>query len=135
MHIFFALIAGILFGAGLTLSGMSDPMAVLGFLDVYGKWDARLMFVMGSALLPTLITFHFILKRKSPMLQKDFNLPLKKHIDKPLIVGACMFGVGWGISGYCPGPAITSLIINPREAFWFIGAMVLGMNLHYFTQK
>jgi uncharacterized membrane protein YedE/YeeE len=121
------LIAGCLFGIGLTTSGMTDPKAVIGFLSIFGEWDARLLFVMGGAVITTLISFHFILKRKAPIYENNFSRPIKSSVDNPLIMGAILFGIGWGLSGYCPGPAIAGIVINPLESIIFIFSMLIGM--------
>ena len=115
-----AVISGLLFGFGLSLSEMTNRHRVLGFLDVTGNWDASLVFVMGGAVLVTLVSFRFILKRSAPLFDESFYLPVKKHIDKRLIGGSALFGIGWGIAGYCPGPAIAglgSLSLNPLLFF------------------
>lgn len=111
-----ALLAGLVFGTGLSLSEMTDRHRVLGFLDVAGEWDPTLVFVMGGAVLVTLITFRFVLRRPRPVLEQQFHLPSKKQVDAPIVVGAAVFGIGWGLAGYCPGPALaslTSLTLNP----------------------
>ena len=113
-----ALGAGLLFGVGLWLSGMANPRKVLDFLDITGNWDPSLLLVMGGAVAVTAAFFRPILKRK-PM---DF----RKSIDIPLIAGAAIFGIGWGIGGYCPGPAITALSNLSAEAFVFVATMVAG---------
>ncbi|NER00590.1 MAG: YeeE/YedE family protein, partial [Cyanothece sp. SIO2G6] len=105
-----ALIAGVIFGLGLGLSQMIDRDRVLGFLDVTGTWDATLLFVLGGAVGVTLLTFRFVLKQPHPLLSQQFYLPTKTHIDRPLIIGAALFGIGWGIGGYCPGPGVVSLV-------------------------
>jgi hypothetical protein len=104
-----SLICGLLFGAGLALSGMTRPLKVLGFLDVAGKWDPSLIFVLGAAATVATVAFHFILQRKAPLLAPAFDLPTTKGVDRRLITGALIFGVGWGIAGFCPGPAIALL--------------------------
>lgn len=128
-----ALISGAIFGIGLTLSEMSNPEAVLGFLDVTGLWDPRLLFVMSAALIPTLLIFALILrhanKGSAPLCATKYSLPQSTVIDKPLIIGAICFGMGWGISGYCPGPVITGVFINPNESIPFIVSMIIGINL------
>ena len=127
MNYLIAVIAGTLFGSGLLLSGMMDPSKVIGFLDVFGNWDPSLIFVMGSALVVTIPTFYLVLKRNKPVLTERFNLPLKHTIDKPLILGAIIFGVGWGLVGYCPGPAISSLAGGSTTSIIFVLSMVAGM--------
>jgi len=113
-----ALGAGFLFGIGLWVSGMSNPKKVLGFLDITGNWDASLMLVMAGAVAVTLVGFRFY-RTKIP-------LPTLKDIDFPLVAGSAVFGIGWGIAGYCPGPAITSLSTLSAESIVFVVAMVAG---------
>jgi uncharacterized membrane protein YedE/YeeE len=103
-EILVGLIAGILFGLGLCLSGMADPFVVQGFLDLAGVWNPTLLFVMGGGLLVTLIGYRLVLGRERPLLSPRFNLPASTAVDAPLIAGAVIFGIGWGLSGYCPGP-------------------------------
>jgi uncharacterized membrane protein YedE/YeeE len=121
-----ALIAGLLFGLGLGLSQMIDRDRVLGFLDVAGTWDPTLIFVLGGAVGVTVITFRFIIGRPHPLLGNRFYLPSRTDIDRSLILGAAIFGVGWGISGYCPGPAITALVLGIWNPVIFLIAMILG---------
>ncbi|HEU0282202.1 MAG TPA: YeeE/YedE family protein [Gallionella sp.] len=119
-------LAGLLFGFGLALSGMTHPQKVLGFLDVAGAWDASLLFVLGGAVGVTLVSFRFILRLGKPMLAERFIITKETHIDRPMIFGAILFGIGWGISGYCPGPAI-ALIASPNwELLAFLPAAILG---------
>jgi len=122
-------IAGLLFGMGLAISGMTDPARVAGFLDITGQWDITLLFVMGSALLVTLPGYHLVQKQAQPWFAGRFYLPTKVDIDWKLIAGAILFGVGWGISGFCPGPAIASLVTGSQEVVYFVLAMILGQNL------
>ncbi len=121
-----ALLAGLLFGLGLGLSQMIDRDRVLGFLDVTGVWDPTLLFVLGGAVTVTVIAFRFVLRRSQPILAQKFHLPTKKDIDKPLIIGAVLFGVGWGISGYCPGPGITALVLGIWNPVLFMVAFIVG---------
>jgi uncharacterized membrane protein YedE/YeeE len=121
-----ALISGLLFGLGLSISQMVNRERVLGFLDVAGKWDATLMFVLGGAVGVTLITFRFILKLKNPLFEQKFHLPTRQDIDLKLILGAVIFGIGWGVGGYCPGPAITSLVQFNINPFIFLVAFIIG---------
>lgn len=119
-------LAGMVFGFGLALAGMTHPEKVLGFLDVAGTWDASLLFVLGGAVCVTLITFRFILKLHKPLLAEQFVITKDVQIDRPLIVGAALFGLGWGISGYCPGPAV-ALIATPNWELWaFLPAAIVG---------
>ena len=124
-----AIAAGILFGAGLTLSGMSDPLKVLGFLDVSGDWIPDLALVMGGALLLSAAATPWILKRPAPRFASQFHVPTIRSIDQRLAIGAILFGVGWGLSGYCPGPAIVSLLYGYQSTMIFCLAMVAGMLL------
>ncbi len=128
--------AGLVFGFGLALSGMTHPEKVLGFLDVAGTWDASLLFVLGGAVGVTLLTFRLVLRQKKPLLAERFFVTKETHIDRPLIVGAILFGIGWGVSGYCPGPAI-ALIASPNWELWaFLPAAILGAAAKkYFEQR
>ena len=126
MQIIVALGAGLLFGLGLAVSRMVDPAKVLGFLDVAGKWDPTLAFVMGGALMVTVPAFWSTLKRARPMLAEAFALPRKTRLDGRLIGGATIFGIGWGLVGFCPGPAISSLAYGRQETLIFLAALVVG---------
>lgn len=125
-----ALLSGALFGLGLAVSGMTDPQRILGFLDVSGDFDPALLFVLGGAVLTTLVLFRFVLRRPAPVLAARFQIPALKQIDRPLLLGAALFGIGWGLAGYCPGPALVGLGVLSPEALWFVPAMVVGMYLH-----
>ena len=120
-------LAGVIFGLGLGLSQMIDRKRVLGFLDVAGDWDPTLLFVLGGAVTVTVIAFRFVLKRDRPLLSSQFHLPTRTDIDWPLIVGAAIFGVGWGIAGYCPGPGIAALTLGDLNPVFFLVSMVAGM--------
>lgn len=126
-------LAGILFGFGLALSGMTNPDKVLDFLDVTGSWDPSLLLVLGGAVGVTLVSFRFILRRPAPLLDRRFHLPSLRRTDGPLVVGAVLFGIGWGISGYCPGPAIASLAAPSWETWVFLPAFFLGAGLYRLT--
>ena len=126
----FALGAGFVFGTGLWVSGMANPKKVLGFLDVAGNWDASLLLVMGGAVAVTLLGYRMVLKNAAPLLAKRFHLSDRKHIDLPLLAGSAIFGIGWGIVGYCPGPAITAASTLSAESIVFVAAMVAGGFLH-----
>lgn len=130
-----ALLSGILFGIGLALSQMTNPEKVIGFLDLTGNWDPSLIFVMLGALAVTFVGFRFILKRSAPLYGAKFYLPTKKDIDKPLVTGAAIFGIGWGISGYCPGPVIAGLGLGNFEAVVMVGAIYLGFFAHRMLEK
>lgn len=126
----FAFGAGLLFGIGLWLSGMANPRKVLDFLDVTGNWDPSLLFVMAGAVAVTAIAFRIVVRREKPLAAPVFVLPTASKIDLPLIAGAALFGLGWGIGGYCPGPALTALSNLTIEVFAFVAAMVAGGVLH-----
>jgi uncharacterized protein len=117
------------------MSGMTDPRRVLGFLDVFGDFDPTLLFVLGGAVMTTLVLFRFVLRRGSPVLASTFHLSNLRHIDRRLLGGAAIFGVGWGIAGYCPGPALAGLGIGSREALWFVPTMIFGMLLHRIVNR
>jgi uncharacterized protein len=125
-----ALISGLLFGVGLTLSQMTNPNKVLGFLDLAGNWDPSLIFVMAGALTVTLLSFRLILKCPAPVFDKAFYLPSKSAIDKTLLIGAAIFGIGWGISGYCPGPSVAGLGLGTSESIVMVFSIYLGFIAH-----
>ena len=129
MTIFSALLAGLLFGMGLIVSGMTDPSKVLGFLDVAGKWDPSLGFVMGGAIIIGLLVFPFASKRTESVLGSPMRLPTATTIDRRLVLGGLTFGVGWGLAGYCPGPALASLTHGGTKPWVFVIAMLVGMAL------
>lgn len=126
MKYLITLFSGVLFGLGLGFSQMIDRDRVLGFLDVAGVWDPTLLFVLGGAVGVTLITFRFVLRLPHPLLADKFYLPTKKDIDIPLVAGAALFGVGWGIAGYCPGPSITVLVLGTLNPLLFVVALLAG---------
>jgi uncharacterized membrane protein YedE/YeeE len=125
-----ALFSGALFGLGLAISGMVDPAKIIGFLDVAGDWDPTLAFVMGGALLVAIPAFRLILRRPRPVLADDFELPTKTDVDARLLGGAALFGVGWGLAGFCPGPSVTALATGLTPVFAFVAAMVAGMAVY-----
>lgn len=119
-------IAGLIFGLGLALAGMTDPARVLGFLDIFGAWDPTLMFVLGGAVVTTFIGYRLVFRRERPMIGETFQLPTRQDLDARLIGGAALFGIGWGLSGYCPGPAIASIAGLTAPLFAMLVAMVAG---------
>jgi hypothetical protein len=125
-----AFVSGGLFGVGLAMSGMTDPRRVLGFLDLFGEFDPALLFVLGGAVVTTTVLFRFVLRRGSPVLASTFHVSNLRNVDRPLLAGAAIFGIGWGIAGYCPGPVLAGLGIGSVEALWFVPAMIAGMLLH-----
>lgn len=130
-----SLVSGSLFGAGLAVSGMMDPSRVRGFLDVAGSWDPTLAFVMGGATLVMAVAWLIQKRMEHPLTDTAFTLPGTQLIDRRLLSGAVLFGVGWGIAGLCPGPAIASLAVNPLPATIFVGAMIAGMWLFKMTDS
>jgi uncharacterized membrane protein YedE/YeeE len=130
-----ALAAGILFGLGLALAQMIDPLKVLAFLDVSGRWDPSLMFVMGGAVLVAGVGFRLVLRRPRPLLDGRFRLPAELPLDRRLMAGAAIFGVGWGLAGYCPGPAIATLGLGNPESWWFVPAMLVGAGLERWQSR
>ncbi|RAQ42596.1 YeeE/YedE family protein [Arthrospira sp. O9.13F] len=129
------LVSGILFGFGLGLSQMMDRDRVLGFLDVVGVWDPTLIFVLGGAVGVTAIAFRFVLRLPHPLFSNKFYLPTRQDIDPTLIMGAAIFGIGWGIAGYCPGPAITALVLGILNPVLFIIAMIAGSLAYTLSSK
>lgn len=121
-----ALLAGTLFGVGLTVSQMINPRKVLGFLDLAGDWDPSLALTMGGALLVTAIGYRFVLRRPRPAFDEAFRVPAKSAVTPRLAAGAALFGIGWGLGGYCPGPAISAVALGTTEPWLFIAAMVAG---------
>ena len=124
-----ALFSGLLFGFGLAVSGMSDPAKVIGFLDISRHWDPALMFVMGGAVVVSALGYFVVLKKPKPVFAESFALPMQIQIDGPLIIGAVMFGIGWGLVGYCPGPVFVALSYLQHQVVIFFIAMSLGMLL------
>lgn len=133
MRFVIALFSGLLFGAGLAVSGMADPLRVRAFLDLFGHWDPTLAFVMGGAMIP--MAFAWVIKGKlsSPVAASSFDLPGTTTLDRPLAIGAIMFGIGWGIAGLCPGPALADLAVAPVAVVPFVVAMLVGMAVYRFT--
>ena len=121
------LLAGLLFGVGLVVSGMSDPAKVLNFLDVLGHWDPSLAFVLGGATSTAWLGFRRVRRREQPLVLARFELPTRRDVDARLVGGAALFGLGWGIGGYCPGPAWTALPLAAPGTLAFLPAMLAGM--------
>ena len=131
MPVLLQFVIGLIFGGGLLVSGMSDPAKVLNFLDLggirAGTWDPSLAFVMAGAVAVTFIGFRFVLQRPQPLFAEKFNLPGRDDLDRRIIMGPAIFGIGWGLSGFCPGPALTALGFGASAAFVFVAAMLAGM--------
>lgn len=119
-------LVGAIFGLGLVVSQMTNPNKVQGFLDVFGAWDASLMFVIVGAILVTAIGYRLVLRREKPFIHKEFILPSRKDIDFSLVVGSAIFGVGWGVSGFCPAPALASLVIGVWDPLIMCTGIVIG---------
>lgn len=130
-----ALLIGLVFGAGIALSGMANPAKVLNFFDVAGHWDPSLAFVMGGALLVTAFGYRFVLKRRAPLFDRQFHLPTSRTLDLPLLAGAAVFGVGWGITGFCPGGSIPALGLGQGPAFIFVASMLTGIAVARFVRQ
>src|SRR5712664_2221191 len=130
-----SLVCGLIFGAGLLISGMVQPTKVLGFLDIFGAWDSSLIVVMVAALAVAVPGFMLVNGRSRPLLAAQSLWPTKRDIDLPLIVGAALFGIGWGLVGLCPGPALESLATLSPGVFVFVVAMAAGILLHVLWQK
>lgn len=127
MHIVVSLIAGLVFGIGIMVSGMASPAKVLNFFDVAGTWDPSLMFVMGGALITTLVGYQLVFKKNRPISDQSFHLPTKSDIDFRLVGGSAIFGIGWGIAGFCPGGAIPAIGTGRAEVLVFAGALIAGI--------
>lgn len=128
-RVFVAGLIGLVFGTGIALSGMANPAKVLNFFDIAGTWDPSLAFVMGGALLVTAIGYWFVLRRATPVLAPQFHLPANRKLDVPLLAGSAVFGIGWGISGFCPGGAIPALGLGEPSAWIFVGSMLGGITI------
>tara|TARA_Y100000588_G_scaffold383694_1_gene473566 strand:- start:40 stop:483 length:444 start_codon:yes stop_codon:yes gene_type:complete len=126
VYILTALASGLVFGFGLALSQMINPAKVLGFLDIAGHWDPSLAFVMAGAVGVTLVSFRYVLKRKAPLYGRRFFVPARRDIDARLMAGAALFGAGWGLVGFCPGPALAALVYLKLETVVFVVAMLVG---------
>ncbi|MDB5526504.1 MAG: protein of unknown function YeeE/YedE [Rhizobium sp.] len=125
-----ALASGLVFGFGLSLSGMVDPVRVQGFLDIFGAWDPSLAFVLGGAVVVAMGGFAVMRRIKKPAFDKAFHLPSTDVIDRRLVIGSAIFGIGWGLGGFCPGPAMAALSLGSFKVAIFVIAMVMGMVVH-----
>lgn len=121
-----ALVSGLLFGAGLVVSGMTQPTKVIGFLDLFGAWDASLMLVMAGAIGVHFFAYRFIAKKSSPLFAAKFSVPSRRDIDAKLVVGALLFGAGWGLGGFCPGPGIVASASGATSVLVFVAALLAG---------
>lgn len=135
MYVFTSLLTGLVFGFGLILSGMANPAKVLGFLDFTGRWDPSLALVMAGAIAVGFIAFAVARKRTLSFLGAEMKLPTSRHIDRRLIAGGLLFGIGWGIAGFCPGPALVALGMGENKAVVFVVAMIAGMGVFELIER
>lgn len=127
MRIVISYLIGLIFGIGISISGMANPAKVLNFFDIAGAWDPSLAFVMGGALVVTFVGYRFVLRRPAPVMASDFQIPTRRDLDPRLIGGSALFGIGWGIAGFCPGGALPALGTGRSEVFVFVAALVAGI--------
>ena len=127
MTLIYSLLAGVVFGAGLTISDMVNPARVLNFLDFAGHWDPTLMFVIAGGLVVTAVGYRVIFRRRAALTGESFHLPMQRQIDLPLVGGSVLFGIGWGLAGFCPGPALANLMTLEPKVLVFVAAMLIGM--------
>jgi uncharacterized membrane protein YedE/YeeE len=135
MLVIASLLAGLVFGVGLILSGMANPAKVLGFLDLAGPWDPSLALVMAGAIAVGLVAFFVARNRTASFLGAEMRLPTGRHVDRRLVVGSLLFGVGWGIAGFCPGPGLVALGMGEAKAAAFVAAMLLGMGIFEWAER
>ena len=135
MLIFTSLLAGLVFGLGLIVSGMANPAKVLGFLDLSGAWDPSLALVMAGAIGVSFFAFLFAKKRSRSLIGADMKLPTGRSIDRRLLIGSTLFGIGWGVAGFCPGPGLVALGLGEVKALIFVAAMLAGMALFELLEK
>ena len=135
MYVFTSLLAGLVFGLGLILSGMANPAKVLGFLDLAGNWDPSLAFVMAGAIGVGVVSFAVARRRALSFLGAEMRLPTARHVDRRLVGGGLLFGVGWGVAGFCPGPALVALGMGEAKAVVFVAAMLAGMAVFEFLER
>lgn len=135
MALFYAWLAGLIFGFGLLISGMTNPAKVIGFLDLAGHWDPSLAFVMAGAIAVAAVGFKFARTRTRSLLGLPMNLPTARHIDRRLVVGSLLFGIGWGLAGVCPGPALVLLGSGIGKGAVFVIAMLVGMGLFEWLER
>ena len=135
MRLILLYLIGLVFGVGISIGGMANPAKVVNFFDVAGTWDPSLAFVMGGALFVTFIGYRYVLKRPSPLMAPSFLIPTRNDLDLPLIGGSAVFGIGWGIAGFCPGGALPALGTGNIAVFIFIGALLAGIFAARFLQS
>jgi len=130
-----ALASGVVFGLGLSLAQMTNPNKVLNFLDFSGRWDPSLLLVLGGAVVLSTLGYRLVFRRGAPLWDNGFHLPLAQSIDRSLVIGSALFGVGWGLSGYCPGPAIASIGFGNLEALWVVPSIIAGAALQRWSHS
>ena len=135
MNYLSSFLTGLLFSLGLIISGMINPAKVLNFLDIFGTWDPSLAFVMGGAIVVTFFGNKIVLKRSKPLFESGFSIPTRSDVDMNLVGGAALFGIGWGLVGICPGPAIAAFAASPSRFIIFLAAMIVGMYANKLIQK
>ncbi|MFQ1699897.1 DUF6691 family protein [Loktanella agnita] len=135
MRLIFTYLIGLIFGTGIAISGMANPAKVLNFFDIAGTWDPSLIFVMGGAVVTAFIGYKLVFGRSAPILDTAFHLPTNRVIDAKLLGGSAVFGIGWGIAGFCPGGALPALGTGRWEVFLFTGAVIVGVFLAKFLQS
>jgi uncharacterized protein len=135
MTMFTSLLAGLVFGLGLIVSGMANPAKIHGFLDLAGRWDPSLAFVMTGAIAVGVIAFAMANKRTVSLIGAEMKLPAARHIDRRLVVGSALFGIGWGVAGFCPGPGLVALGMGEAKAVVFVAAMLAGMAVFEFLER
>lgn len=135
MRLLSTYLIGLIFGIGISISGMANPAKVLNFFDIAGNWDPSLAFVMGGAVVVTFVGYRVILSRRAPVFDSGFHLPTNRKIDARLVGGSAIFGIGWGIAGFCPGGALPALGTGRWEVLLFVGAMIAGIWLAKFIQS
>jgi uncharacterized protein len=135
MTMFTSLLAGLVFGLGLIVSGMANPAKIHGFLDLAGRWDPSLAFVMTGAIAVGVIAFAMANKRTVSLIGAEMKLPAARHIDRRLVVGSALFGIGWGVAGFCPGPGLVALGMGEAKAVVFVAAMLAGMAVFGFLER
>lgn len=135
MTIFTALLSGLVFGIGLIVSGMANPAKVLGFLDVSGNWDPSLAFVMAGAIAVGVVAFAVARRRATSFLGEDMKLPANRRLDGRLVGGSLLFGIGWGVAGFCPGPGLVALGMGEAKAVLFVSAMLAGMGIFELLER
>jgi uncharacterized protein len=135
MTVFTSLLAGLVFGLGLVVSGMANPAKIQGFLDLAGRWDPSLAFVMAGAIAVGVIAFAMANKRTVSLIGAEMKLPAARHIDRRLVVGSALFGIGWGVAGFCPGPGLVALGMGEAKAVVFVAAMLAGMAVFGFLER